>query len=108
MSGVNICVSVGGMRDGKEVAGAGTSCGRILSQTVVQTGVATGSVAAAQLVVKAGQTSPERDVTDEPRLPPPAAEEWGGRASVTLSGNVHATKTTRTHLSYAPTTTHGV
>ena len=44
-------------------------------------------VAAAQLVVKAGQTSPERDVTDEPRLPPPA-EEWGagkcqslGRAS---------------------------
>ena len=63
------------MPDGKEVAGAGTSCGRILSQTVVQTG-APGSVAAAQLVVKAGQTSPERDVTDEPRLPPPA-EEWG-------------------------------
>ena len=55
-----------GMPDGKEeVAGAGTSCGRILSQTVVQTG-APGSVAAAQLVVKAGQTSPERDVTDEP------------------------------------------
>ena len=80
------------MPDGKEVAGAGTSCGRILTQTVVQTGVATGSVAAAQLVVKAGQTSPERDVTDEPRLPPPAAEEWGGRASVTLSGGVHATQ----------------
>ena len=89
------------MPDGKEVAGAGTSCGRILSETVVQTGAA-GSVAAAQLVVKAGQTSPERDVTDEPRLPPPAAEEWGGRASVTLSGTVHATKTTKTHLSRLP------
>ena len=40
--GVNICVSVGGMPDGKEVAGgAGTSCGRIL-RTVVQTVAAGG------------------------------------------------------------------
>ena len=49
--------------------------------TVVRTG-APGSVAAAQLVVKAGrQTSPERDVTDEPRrLPPPA--NGGGQVSL--------------------------
>ena len=85
MSGVNICVSVGGMRDGKEVAG-GDVLWTVPPTNVCTTGLR--QVAWRQRPDRSesrAETSPERDVTDEPQLPP-----WqGGGKCHSLTACVH-------------------